>query len=210
MNFGAEVVKKCELVRLGRCLKNNRRKTKRLNEPIGKSKVQLSIFVEETDALRTLPGLDYELSCSGIEPSLALLEQLAYCVTGEGTSMFLSQLELDLEPPLVRHSHDVTGLYTKICKPLSALDTTYSYIGTQVEVSRKLALGCCYLERSPPVTVGTPYLVAASIFCRVATSSATSQQAIESLNVAIRCELCSRWLSTVTGSFPGSNGLVRG
>ena len=64
--------------------------------------------------------------------------------------MFLSQLELDLEPPLVRHSHDVTGLYTKICKPLSALDTTYSYIGTQVEVSRKLALGCwCHLERSP-------------------------------------------------------------
>lgn len=149
MDFGAEVVKKCELVRLGRCLKNNRRKTKLLNEPLGKSKVQLSIFVEETDALRTLPGLDYELSCSGIEPSLALLEQLAYCVTGEGTSMFLSQLELDLEPPLVRHTHDVSGLYTKICKPLSALDTTYSYIGTKVEVSRKLALGYCYLERSP-------------------------------------------------------------
>jgi len=28
--------------------------------------------------------------------------------------------------------------------------------------------------------------------------------------VEIKCELCSRWLSTVAGSYPGSNGLVAG
>jgi hypothetical protein len=51
---------------------------------------------------------------------------------------------------------------------------------------------------------------AALTFRRVAASSATSQQAIEILRLGIRCELCPRWLSTVAGSYQGSNGLVDG
>ena len=36
------------------------------------------------------------------------------------------------------------------------------------------------------------------------------QQAIEILRLGVRCELCSRWLSTVAGPFPESNGFGDG
>src|SRR4029079_15870643 len=61
----------------------------------------------------------------------------------------------------------------------------------------------------PPVTVGTSDAVAAATLARVLASSATSQQAIEILSVEMRWPLCARWLASVTGSYPGSNGLDR-
>ena len=62
----------------------------------------------------------------------------------------------------------------------------------------------------PPVVVATPSRFAAATFRRLAASSATIQHAIETLRIEIRCALCSRWLSSVTGSYPGSKGLVAG
>src|SRR6266568_5084777 len=61
----------------------------------------------------------------------------------------------------------------------------------------------------PPVTVGTPAFRAALIFLRVDSSFAISQHAIEIFRIDMNWQLCSKWLSRVVGSYPGSNGLVR-
>jgi hypothetical protein len=61
--------------------------------------------------------------------------------------MLLSQLELDLQPSLVRHSHDVFGLYAKIREPLPALDPTHTNVGTQLKIGWKFALCYRYFER---------------------------------------------------------------
>src|SRR6202142_1941815 len=62
----------------------------------------------------------------------------------------------------------------------------------------------------PPVQTGTPRRRAASTLRRVDISLATCQQAIDIFSVDIRCALCSKWLSRVTGSYPGSKGEVHG
>ncbi len=62
--------------------------------------------------------------------------------------MFLSQLELDLQPPLVRHSHDVLSTQGKVGEPLPALDPAHADVRAQVEVGRKLSVCYGYLEGS--------------------------------------------------------------
>jgi hypothetical protein len=95
-HFATEVVEQSELVSLGGRLKHNHSEAELVNESVRKSKVELSGFIEETNATRALSSLDHELSRSGIEPSLSLLDQLTHYVAGERTRMFFPQFELDL------------------------------------------------------------------------------------------------------------------
>ena len=145
-NLVAKVIDKGELVGLGRCLENDRSGTEFCNKTIGESKIQLPLFVEETDAPRSLalitswvaPSSSHLCPCSINSPTTSLVNAPA----------FLSQLEPDLQHPLARHSHDVLSTHGKVGEPLPALDPAHADVRAQVEVGRKLALCYGYLEGS--------------------------------------------------------------
>jgi hypothetical protein len=146
-NLVAKVIDKGELVGLGRCLENDRSGTEFCNKTIGESKIQLPLFVEETDAPRSLalitgwvaPSSSHLCPCSIYSPTTSLVNAPA----------FLSQLEPDLQHPLARHSHDVLSTHGKVGEPLPALDPAHADVRARVEVGRKLALCYGYLEGSP-------------------------------------------------------------
>src|SRR5258708_28644549 len=75
------------------------------SEPVGIRPAEISPVVEESDAEGTFPRFDNELEGARVEPLLPLIDESIYRFFRECAVMFLPQLELDLQAPLLSHAH---------------------------------------------------------------------------------------------------------
>src|SRR5207244_2536801 len=101
---------------------------------VGERTVELAAVVEEADALCALARLDDELDCAGVEPGPALLDQLVDDAVDERAAVFQAELELDLEPALVRHRDDLGRLELEVGEAVRALHARCADVGAEVEV----------------------------------------------------------------------------
>src|SRR5689334_8031006 len=143
------MVEQSELTRLVRRLESHDLRSEGVDEPVGKSAVQVSFEVEQTYALGGLACLDNQLDRASVEPSPALVNQLAYGIHPKGAAMLLAQFELDFETALTSHRDHLGSRQRHIGESLATLDSVNADIGAKVQVGRQLSLRDGYLERAP-------------------------------------------------------------
>src|SRR5438309_11072832 len=108
MDLSAKVLQHSELTRLSGCLEHHHRQPKDVSKTVRECCVEVTLLVKKAHISGTLSGFNYQLKCSSVYPRLALFYQLIYDAFLKRASMFLSQLKLNLKPPVARHFDDVS------------------------------------------------------------------------------------------------------
>src|SRR5207247_7503280 len=130
-----------ELARLVRGFEGHARQAELGSKTIRKRAIEDAVVVEEPNALCRFSSLDDDLLGPGIEPALALDDELGDNVLAECAVVLLAELELHVEPALMRHGDDRARRERHVGEALAGLDTPHADVTAKVQIGMQLALG---------------------------------------------------------------------
>nr|WP_245287427.1 hypothetical protein [Bradyrhizobium elkanii] len=140
-HLAAEMVDQRELTRLVRGFEGDALQAELGGETIRKRTIENAVIIEEPNAPCRFSALDDDLLGPGIEPALALDDELGDNILAECAAVLLAELELYIEPALMCHGDDRARRERHVGEALAGLDPRHADVGAKVQIGVQLALG---------------------------------------------------------------------
>src|SRR5690242_11041222 len=128
------MIEQRELARLVGGFESDPVKAEGVHKAVREAAVQLAFAIEQTDSLGRLPRFDYQLDCTGFQPSIPLRYELLDDAASERAAVFLAQLELDFQTLLTRHRDYRARLEIHVGEAFAALDSRHAHVRAQLEI----------------------------------------------------------------------------
>src|SRR5215467_2876188 len=147
MDVSSKMIQKSELAWFVRGFKHYGVEPEFIYKLICVFRIQVSIWIKQSNILRAFPGFDNKLNCTRIKPLLTLGNPRRQCSVVKDAVMLLSKFHLNIQATALCGDHNLTRIEVAIRESLSTLNASDSDVGAEIQVCRKFALSHGNLKR---------------------------------------------------------------